>query len=533
MIITCSECSTSFKLDDSLIKENGSKVRCSVCKHIFTAFPLSREPEQGDIETSDIIPESMPDFNPEEPPDFDDSSDFDTGDTDFSMEDSDLEIDQQDLVLEDQQDLVLEDTEFTSQDLDLKDTDITFDEDEFELNAGNEEKEPEEKDFEFETENISVEADENKDSEFDGIDFEPMEDESGDLTLSMEEDTDINAEDDRNLPDTDFGDDELHGKEGDLELEEATEETEEEFELEFDVSDDPIDDIADEPDTDTDKSPLEIMKDPEDEAETTDSGNTEPDDDLAEITPEDNFAEYDAVLAQETEPEEDNSDDEKDDETETNNGNFTQEKSLIEKSAPLMDLPERRSRRKKKPLVSLPVMLLLMIFLVVAGAYVASIMTGYKIPYLPEVNLPFIEKYLKKAVPAADVKPVPNESSVNGRFVSNTAGGTLFVITGRVDNISNLPFSHVEVQGTLSTKENPAAKTKNAFCGNIITEEMLLSGNIAEILKLLDVKEGNHNTNVNIKPGASVPFMIVFSDLPEKLQNFNVKVVGFTKTPVN
>jgi hypothetical protein len=122
---------------------------------------------------------------------------------------------------------------------------------------------------------------------------------------------------------------------------------------------------------------------------------------------------------------------------------------------------------------------------------------------------------------------------VNGRFVSNTAGGTLFVITGRVDNISNLPFSHVEVQGTLSTKENPAAKTKNAFCGNIITEEMLLSGNIAEILKLLDVKEGNHNTNVNIKPGGSVPFMIVFSDLPEKLQNFNVKVVGFTKTPVN
>ncbi|PIE70561.1 MAG: hypothetical protein CSA22_07405 [Deltaproteobacteria bacterium] len=42
MIITCQECQTSFSLDDSLIKPSGSKVRCSVCKNIFLAYP---EPE--------------------------------------------------------------------------------------------------------------------------------------------------------------------------------------------------------------------------------------------------------------------------------------------------------------------------------------------------------------------------------------------------------------------------------------------------------------------------------------------------------
>jgi len=209
-----------------------------------------------------------------------------------------------------------------------------------------------------------------------------------------------------------------------------------------------------------------------------------------------------------------------------------QEQSLIEKTTPLMDMPDRRSRRKKKPLLSLPVLLLLLIFFLTAGAYIASIMTGYKVPHLSDMNIPFLGKYLNKTDPAAmNAKPVPNENSVNGRFVSNTAAGTLFVITGRVDNPTPFSFKHIEVQGTLSTKEISAAQTKTAFCGNIITEDMLKSGSLAEMAKLLEIKEGDHNSNAEIKPGTGIPFMIVFSDLPEKLQNFNVKVARFERVP--
>ena len=43
MIITCKECNSSFKVDDSLIKETGSKVKCSKCENIFTAYPHSPE----------------------------------------------------------------------------------------------------------------------------------------------------------------------------------------------------------------------------------------------------------------------------------------------------------------------------------------------------------------------------------------------------------------------------------------------------------------------------------------------------------
>jgi predicted Zn finger-like uncharacterized protein len=41
MIITCNECETSFNLDANLISENGTKVRCSKCRHVFTAYPTT------------------------------------------------------------------------------------------------------------------------------------------------------------------------------------------------------------------------------------------------------------------------------------------------------------------------------------------------------------------------------------------------------------------------------------------------------------------------------------------------------------
>jgi predicted Zn finger-like uncharacterized protein len=43
MIITCKECNSSFNVGDSLIKETGSKVRCSKCESIFVAYPHSPE----------------------------------------------------------------------------------------------------------------------------------------------------------------------------------------------------------------------------------------------------------------------------------------------------------------------------------------------------------------------------------------------------------------------------------------------------------------------------------------------------------
>jgi hypothetical protein len=133
----------------------------------------------------------------------------------------------------------------------------------------------------------------------------------------------------------------------------------------------------------------------------------------------------------------------------------------------------------------------------------------------------------KKTSKSKELKPVPNQKSVNGRFVTNSTAGTLFVITGRVENPSNISYGYIQVKGALITKGKTEAKTKVVYCGNIISEEMLKRGNISDINKLLMIEEGSHNTNISLSRGASVPFMVVFADLPEKLQNFTVKVTKF------
>jgi len=51
MIIECEKCRSKFKLKESLLKKEGSKVKCSLCKHIFVVYP----PEHVDMEESETI----------------------------------------------------------------------------------------------------------------------------------------------------------------------------------------------------------------------------------------------------------------------------------------------------------------------------------------------------------------------------------------------------------------------------------------------------------------------------------------------
>ncbi len=507
MIITCSKCSTSFNLDDALIRKDGSKVRCSICKNIFTAYP-----EDAAAKT-DGQPSNQGESAFEQP------SAFDMDEGDFSLPDDDLEIETDDLLIPDPG------TPSGSLDTEPKQKDdgFSFEETDFDMDLGLSSTQ-QKSDIEFEDDDI-----------LDGIDFEPLKEDDDDLILSMEEDDpDLKTEkpEDHSFSDTS----EQGATDGDTARED------DEFDLTLSMDDDEDNIQLDE--IESELSTLEMGV----ASESSESGREEPEElslseeelslsksdeeDLPVISPDDDFSNYEAALSQETEPEEGNGDDEEEDEEEETEKRIAQEEiNLIAKSPPLMGLEPAFTRKKKKSGSRMPLLILLFLLLVVIGLYVAGLMTGTRIPYLSDVRIPILDQYIKKPTPEVrELKPLPNEKSVNGRFVSNTKAGTLFVITGRVDNPSNASCSFIEVRGTLSTKDLPEAKVKNAFCGNIITEEMLKTGDIAEINRLLDMREGAHNANVDILPGASVPFMIVFSDLPEKLQNFNIKVVSFEKS---
>ena len=65
MIIECENCRTTFNLEENLLDSEGSKVRCSLCRHVFLAYPP--EPDEPADEFEETVALDAP-FIEEEGP---------------------------------------------------------------------------------------------------------------------------------------------------------------------------------------------------------------------------------------------------------------------------------------------------------------------------------------------------------------------------------------------------------------------------------------------------------------------------------
>ena len=638
MIITCENCSTRFTLDESLLKPEGSKVRCSRCHHVFTAFPPAQELElppepapETDLPEFDTIEEpDLPDSDPE--PDFQDLAfDTDFEDVDF---DQGLDFDEADLSFESDADGegstgeddetnfdetefdgTVEEIEFESPETDAPGLEMSdgpeedASGDEFDAPEGEDgfpDLEMASSDESFDTFDASDELEELQFEELeleesqpddDGADIEISFDEDeapsqdlASLSLEMEEEPDAPDDIDFETEDLTFEAEDLEFEDEDagpppsqdLEMEEsrpgdqevsAEETLEPDLELSFEddleMEDIEFDDPApsdeqdlDERDPDDQKTEAPYSAPPQDEdtpafpeleefrpQETskesqglTDDLDDDLEEDLERGLEDEKFSQYDQVLAQDTEPENDfpELDEELNDPAvsppEKETPPAPEPQQILEKepvAGPLIEPPPatdggKRRRKKRKNGISAPVKILALLFLLVIAAYLISLRLGISIPFLDQVNIPFITQAFKPAPPPVTaIGPIPNDASTNGRFVTNATAGRLFIVTGKVDNPDKVAYSQIRIKGTLLTKGNKKAATQIIYCGNVIAEKTLKSGNISDITRQLNVKEGMQGNNLNIKPGQSVRFMLVFSSLPENLTNFTVEVLDY------
>ena len=68
------------------------------------------------------------------------------------------------------------------------------------------------------------------------------------------------------------------------------------------------------------------------------------------------------------------------------------------------------------------------------------------------------------------------------------------------------------------------AKAETVFCGNIISDIDLANAEQAIIQERLQNRSGDNGTNEKVAPGDAIPFMIVFSNLPDNLEEFTLEV---------
>ncbi len=198
--------------------------------------------------------------------------------------------------------------------------------------------------------------------------------------------------------------------------------------------------------------------------------------------------------------------------------------SKIAAEAP--EKPEKAvpKKRKKGGVPRFLMIVLIVVLLLIGGAAAVLFLAPEQVPeswtsYLgvagkPELKDPGIRRLSFK--------------NVSGNFYQSTKAGNLFCIQGVIFNNYPGSRSFIRVKGSLLDERGTAVKQKLAFAGNTFSQNELTDMSIEQINQALANRTGKGNVNVNVKPQASVPFMIVFEELPENLSEFTVEAVSST-----
>ena len=176
---------------------------------------------------------------------------------------------------------------------------------------------------------------------------------------------------------------------------------------------------------------------------------------------------------------------------------------------------------------------LVLLVAVGAGAIFAAQFLGIDIPYLDKlkgVKIPYVSDLLgPKVEDAGNLKIAINEKDVNGRFVTNEKLGALYVVSGKVKNDYDDPRSSIRVTGKIYSKGRKLELEKTVYAGNVLPDSDLGVIDQAVIDQKLQNRFGKGRKNLDVKKGATVPFMIVFSNLPKDPDEYTVEVADSQK----
>lgn len=143
----------------------------------------------------------------------------------------------------------------------------------------------------------------------------------------------------------------------------------------------------------------------------------------------------------------------------------------------------------------------------------------------------FIINYTSIQLPiklfSATEKPISQLkiSDLKGFFANNQHSGRLFVISGKVTNNSSAPMSFIRVKGSIFDSSGKKVSENEVFCGNIFTQQELETLERAFIEQRLSNQIGSSLSNMNIPPGKSIDFNIIFFQPPERISEYAVNVV--------
>lgn len=109
-----------------------------------------------------------------------------------------------------------------------------------------------------------------------------------------------------------------------------------------------------------------------------------------------------------------------------------------------------------------------------------------------------------------------------GYYEANAKAGRIFVIRGLVTNQGRIKRSGVLVHADVLGKDGRTVAEKAAYAGNILSGEALRTSSRQAIEEGMSNRWGDALMNLDIPPGKSVPFMVVFFDAPEGIEAYRL-----------
>jgi predicted Zn finger-like uncharacterized protein len=118
--------------------------------------------------------------------------------------------------------------------------------------------------------------------------------------------------------------------------------------------------------------------------------------------------------------------------------------------------------------------------------------------------------------------------NLQGVFLTNQAGGEIFVISGEAVNNYKKPRASIQAKATILGPKGETLMQKSAYCGNSLSKEQLTTLPMAKIEEAMGSPFGDSLANLGVQPGKVIPFVIVFSGVPKDAAEFSVEVAGST-----
>ncbi|MDY6853033.1 MAG: DUF3426 domain-containing protein, partial [Thermodesulfobacteriota bacterium] len=109
-------------------------------------------------------------------------------------------------------------------------------------------------------------------------------------------------------------------------------------------------------------------------------------------------------------------------------------------------------------------------------------------------------------------------------FRQNEKEGQILVITGLAKNQYKTARGFIRLKGLLHDSQGEILKEQTVYCGNILTEDELMTLSMEEMTKRFNKRGGEKGVNIKAPPGGSVKFMIVFNRIPADLAEYTVEV---------